>query len=266
MKTEGTKLGAINTLVNQSLSRDPKWREFYKKRMAEVKKEPPSGENISRALAERESELLYHLGQYKKASDRIREVPETGDKLDKGWYLQLMATYLYPLDSNESMNIQLKAYWENQNLFRPEQGVTYSKLVSTGSRSSRILTWVNEKGSYNAVMLDVKRILDKVTWGTSYSSFEEGILELGLILGFLSERPEKITGVGPDNLWNIQGKMFWVIECKNQVELKRQTISKDEAGQLNNSISWFKQHYETESCAPILIHPANELNFDAFIS
>ena len=42
-------------------------------------------------------------------------------------------------------------------------------------------------------------------------------------------------------------------------------ISKTEAGQLLNSIGWFKEYYETEEGLPILIHPAKELASDAYV-
>jgi hypothetical protein len=59
--------------------------------------------------------------------------------------------------------------------------------------------------------------------------------------------------------------MYWIIECKNDVKADKKTISKKEAGQLSNSIAWFKENYETEEAIPVMIHPAKQLNSDAFV-
>ncbi|MDH5266835.1 MAG: hypothetical protein OEW62_04060 [Candidatus Bathyarchaeota archaeon] len=80
---------------------------------------------------EREAEILCQQGQYGKAVKVLRKLIEGSDQTDKGWFLQLMATYLYPIDPTDSMDKQLKAHSENAQLFRPETGISYSKLAST---------------------------------------------------------------------------------------------------------------------------------------
>jgi len=266
MREEGGQIKTIENLINQCLSRDVSWKEYYKDRMSKLESDEPKKEHLDRATSERNAEILYRQGQYKEAVDSLRNIVNSTDPNDKGWLLQLMATYLYPIDSKESMNKQLRAHMENSNLFRPEKGITYSKLTSTGTRASRIFDWIKKHESYNAVILEVMRIMDDLSWISPSNSFEQGIYQLGQALGFISERPEKKTGKGPDNLWIIQGKMYWVIECKNQVRSIRTKISKTEAGQLNNSIGWFKEYYETEEGLPILIHPAKELAPGAFVT
>jgi len=234
--------------------------------MSRIGPETPKREYLDRAVVERNAEIFYRQGQYAKAVDTLQEIIATSDSNDKGWLLQLMATYLYPVDQKESMNKQLRAHIENSNLFRPETGVTYSKLTSTGTRASRILDWIKQHDSHNAAIIEITKILDTLSFGSPTNSFENGIHELGKALGFISQRPEKETGEGPDNLWNIQGKIFWLIECKNNVKLSRKTISKSETGQLNNSIGWFKRHYENDKGLSILIHPAKKLDPGAYVT
>lgn len=111
--------------------------------------------------------------------------------------------------------------------------------------------------------MNVINILDKITFGVSSDLFEEGIDEFGEILGFTKQRPEKTTGSGPDNLWHIRGKEYWIIECKNMV-IGNRGISKSEAGQLNTSIAWFNKNYEGSVGIPIFIHKASVFENDAF--
>jgi hypothetical protein len=258
-------MAPIDNLVDQSLTRDPEWKAYYKQQMNELKPDMPRSGHLDRAIIEREAELLYRQGQFRKAADTLHKIVEKLDHNDRGWIFQLIATYLYPINVEESMDKQVKAHSENPALFRPESGIIYSKVMIGGTRPDRILKWVKEHESSAAVNLEVKTIMRNLSWGIPSESFEAGIQETGELLGLVSERPEKKTGVGPDNLWHIQGRMYWVIECKNQVKTDRNTIPKDEAGQLSNSIAWFKENYDTENCMPIIIHPAHELNSDAFI-
>jgi len=266
MKEEEGRLFAIEKLVKQCLKRDDSWKEYYKDRMSRIVPDAPKKEYLDRAIIERNAEILCRQGQYAKAVEKLQRIIATSDATDKGWLLQLMATYLYPVDQKESMNKQLRAHIENSNLFRPETGVAYSKLTSTGTRVSRILDWIKKHDSHNTAIVEITTILGALSFGSPTNSFEKGIHELGQALGFISQRPEKETGEGSDNLWNIQGKIFWLIECKNNVKQKRRTITKSETGQLNNSIGWFKKCYEKEKGLPIFIHSAKKLGSGAYVN
>ena len=266
MMTEGKSLDAIETLINQCLNRDTGWKEYYRTQMSNVETKPIKKEYIERALMERNAEILF---QQKLFTQAIKEVQNliaiaASDHRDKGWYLQLKAIYQYPTAPSQSMDTQLKAYTENDRLFRPETGITYTKLLANDiNRTSIIIDFIRKHESHNSLIMNVINTLDKITFGVSSDSFEEGIDELGEILGFAKQRPEKITGSGPDNLWHIKGKEYWVIECKNMVIADR-GISKGEAGQMNTSIAWFKKYYEGSLGNPIFIHKADVLESDAF--
>ena len=96
-------------------------------------------------------------------------------------------------------------------------------------------------------------------WGEQYSKlFEATMLELGAFLGFGSHRPEVEIGKGPDNLWALGGLYYLVIECKSGAT-SAPKVSKKDTNQLNGSIVWFKQTYDT-SCTftPIMVHPKTQ--------
>ncbi len=267
MKAEGGGLSVIEKLVNQCLKRDPNWKEYYRDRMEKVKTREPNKKYLRRAVVERKAETLYQQGHYQRAVDILQELVGESDQVDKGWYFQLMATYLYPINPTVSMDKQLKAHSENPRLFRPEIGVSYSRLPAMGSsRESLILEWIKKYESHNSLIIYLMNILDKITFNASSDIFEEGIGELGRALGFTTQRPEKESGSGPDNLWHIRGKTYWLIGCKNMVSASRTRISKSETGQLNNDIGWFKKNYEGCNAVPILIHPAGTLESDAFVT
>jgi hypothetical protein len=266
MRTEGGHLDVMEKLVNQCLGRDAGWKEYYKTMMASVETKKPSKEYLEQAVLERESELLYQQGHFQKAVKSLEKLAESHlDQTDKGWLFQLMATYLYPHNPSRSMELQLKAHTENGRLFRPEAGVSYSKLILRDSaRASQIIDWIKTHENHNSLVVHVANILDKITHGVTSDLFEGGIDELGKILGFETQRPEKISGRGPDNLWHLEGKKYWIIECKSEVSTGRREISKSQVGQMSNSIGWFKENYEGCTGTPVMVHPANVLAEDAY--
>jgi tetratricopeptide (TPR) repeat protein len=266
MKQEGTQLQVVEKLVNQVLNRDGNWKEYYKERMSELEIDAVNTENLKRTILERNAENLCIQGNYEKATEVLRELIQLSEPADEGWYLQLMATYLYPINRTKSMDLQLKAHSENNRLFRPETGISYLKLTPTGtSRASLILKWIHSHESFNALLMNLTTILDKVVFGAPSELFEEGIDELGIALGFSTQRPEKALGTGPDNLWNIEGKKYWTVECKSMVSPDRKEITKKEAGQLANTIGWFKENYEDLEGQHVLVHPSIKLAKDAFV-
>lgn len=267
MKSEGAQLYVIEKLVNQCLNRDEGWKEYYKERMSQLETQEPSEEQLSRSAMEREAEILYQQGHYERAVGVLQKLVGGSDQTDKGWFLQLMATYLYPIDPNASMDKQLKAHSENARLYRPETGIAYSKLASTKpDRAARILEWIRKLESHNALIIRVRAIMDKLTFNSPSDTFEEGVDELGSALGFRTQRPEKALGRGPDNLWQLDAKRYWIIECKNMVSAKRTGISKSETGQLSNDIGWFKENYADCEGIPVIIHPAEVLKSDAYLA
>ena len=203
----------------------------------------------------------------KKAVEIIQKIINNSNEVDVGWYFQLMATYLYPFNVAVSMDKQLKAFSTNNRLHRPEKGVTYSKLATASvSREESIIDWIKQHESHGSLVVRLMTILDSVSFNTPSASFENGIEKLGMILGFPSQRPEKTFQHGSDNLWNISGKQYWVISCKNMVKMDRNVIHKNEASQLDTDIAWFNQTYDGCTPVPILIHPAKTLDSDAFLN
>jgi len=267
MKAEGGKLSVIETLISQCLKRNEAWKEYYKERMSTLEIEQINKNQLDQAVTERQAETFWEQGHYDKAIQQIDVLITNSAPADKGWFLQQKGTFLYPVDQTHSMETQLKAHTENERLFRPATGILYSKLAPSGaSQAARVLGWIKERESYNALLLQTNGILEKLSFNALSDQFEEGIDELGTALGLQGHRPEKKTGEGPDNLWHIKDKRYWVIECKNMVAESKKEISKKEAGQLSNDFGWFKQNYEESDALFVMIHPANTLAKDAFLS
>ena len=236
--------------------------------MSDIEVKPINTDYIWRIEKEREAELYYQKGQYQKAISIVQEIINNinNDEAEKGWYLQLKAIYEYSVDKQRSLEIQLAALNANYRLSHPPDGIQYKKLSRGGiNRAQRIFEYINSKENFTSLILDINNILEKVSFESSSDVFEDGIDSLGKLLGFECDRPEKKTGKGPDNLWQISDTNYWVIECKNEVEDDR-GISKKEAGQMDTSIGWFNHTYEDCENLPILIHPSRNYMTDAYSS
>lgn len=266
LQEEQNSRQAIVSLIEQSLSRDEDWKAFYRDRMSQLRSDEVRTDQLEFALVERDAELLYKQRQYAPAASKIDSIINTVSNQDKGWYFQLKATYLYPVDRQRSMDAQLSANRLNSSLYLPEEGISYSRLTQTTNRASKILTFIRDQESHNAAILEVRSVMDDLKFGYSSDKFEEGLKNLGVILGFTSDRPEKQTREGPDNLWNVFSNNYWIIECKNQVESRRETVSKKEAGQMNVSIGWFKRYYEGDIGIPVFIHPGSSLADGVYVN
>nr|WP_255668456.1 helicase C-terminal domain-containing protein [Methanocella sp. CWC-04] len=257
IKAEGGTLLKIQEIVLQSLNRDPSLKEYYKQQMSQINiKESESNEYLNNALSERDAELHYLNGKIRIAVDIVQNLHDNSDNYDdKGWYLQLKSIYLYESDKTRAMDAQLRAFEKNNNLFRPPSGVKYSKISKGRPRAVNIKEFIKEHDTIISLIINVGNILDQVSFSNNSDNFEEGIKQVGRLLGFESQRPDKESGCGPDNLWQLDLNHYWVIECKNEVD-GRDFVSKNEVGQMHNSISWFKVNYEGSNFIPLFIHPA----------
>lgn len=266
IKKDGPALTAIENLIQNVISRNQGWKDYYKEVMRDIEIKPIDTIYIKRLILEKNAETLYQKRQFPQAIATLGQIIEEVkfDKNELGWYLQLKATYEYSIDKRKSLETQLSAFNTNTRLSRPPEGIQYAKL-SKGSinRAQRIHDYIRIKGSYTPLILEVDNILDKLVFGVPSDLFEEGIDELGKILGFETDRPDQKEGCGPDNLWQINSDNFWIIECKNCVIANR-GISRGEAEQLDTSIAWFEGKYEDCHNVAIMIHPSNKLMHDAF--
>jgi replicative superfamily II helicase len=264
MKEEGGTVKVMEGLVNQCLSRDDAWKQFYKKKMETVEVESPRQPYIDLAVRERRAEKLHQQGKIEEAVQEIRPLVVDQSNSDKGWYLQLIATYLYPVDPARAMEAQSSAFVENDKLFAPQVRLQYSKLNINYSRASMIIKWISQYENSKSMILRLQIVTDDLNFGSGVENFEEAMKSLGLALGFGSQRPEKENHVGPDNLWNMPPNQYWIIQCKNDVSGDRTTISTREIDQLSGSVGWFNDTYKRGEFFPIIVHPSHVLAHGAF--
>lgn len=131
------------------------------------------------------------------------------------------------------------AFEANSNFPRPNKAAD-KKFARMTDQSIAARDYLGQFSQVNAAIARLDEIAAKLSFAMPAEVVEQGIFELGIILGASSSRPEKETGRGPDNLW-IFDDVALCIEAKTE---KSSDLFKVEAAQLVLSLEWCKEHIE----------------------
>jgi len=250
-------------LIEQVLSRDEGWKEYYSEEMANLPTDE-FAQNIHSALElEFRAESFFSIGEYDKACEIAQRLCDSSENTaEKGWYLQMLARYKYRTSKTDADVIQKSAFQKNLQLLKPRDGISYEKLhYINQNRMTRIAKWVAQHSTYEELMLAVEGVLQDLSFGMPSERFEKAMSDLGESLGFLSQRPDKEIKKGPDNLWCGIGDSYFIYECKNEVDENRAEINKHEAGQMNTHCAWFMNEYPDTKFTAFLIIPTKKLSY-----
>lgn len=88
------------------------------------------------------------------------------------------------------------------------------------------------------------------------NQFEQALVELAQMLGLTAERFDD-GGKGPDVLWLLPQKVGFIIEAKSR-KLKKNSLTKENHGQLLVAEQWFNQNYPAYEAVRISVHPTNK--------
>lgn len=264
-KDTETFIDMIGSVLTQSLNRDESWKNYYTESMESIELD-----NIEKLKAddviikEREAENLFRERKYDEASNVLQSLMDVySDSLsdnEKGWYLQDMSRYLYSKSKIEGMALQIQAHKINKSLFLPPDGYQVTNIkIKHQERISNIKNRLSEFDSFEDLLVYMDDVFTRLSFGIKSEKFESAVDELGIILGFNTERPDKNWKAGPDNLWAIREGQYIFIECKSEVKLTRSEITKDETGQFNNNIEWFKRFYPGAKVQHTIIIPTKRI-------
>lgn len=189
------------------------------------------------------------------------------DRAVKGYLKQQLAEIIHLTDAVSAQTTLLSAVGDNRRVIKPIAGIAHVKINAPAGQASACTDFMSKRFvDPNGLVLFVNALADDLKWDKDYTDrFEASMRDLGLMLGFGSQRPDKeYRDGGPDNLWAIGALNFLVIECKSGVDNDGRLISKDHCNQLLGSVSWFKRNYDnTCSYVPILVEPVNKFQSEA---
>jgi len=264
LKSDESAYKVLTSLINQSLNRDEGWKEFYIEEMNKISGDDHPINIYNLLQLEKEAEDANLKGDNETACKKIQQIIDKHitEETERGWYLQLLARYQYFISKTESNKLQKSAFLSNSQLLKPRDGITYKKMEFINeNRIKRIKNWISQYSTYDELVLSTDSILSDFSFGTDSEKFEVAVKEIGCILGFISQRPDKEFKKGPDNLWCGVENRYFLIECKSEVESTREEISKHEAGQMNSHCGWFESEYGDAQVKRILIIPTLKLSY-----
>lgn len=265
-RDETKPLRPIYDLMRLCLNRDERWKMFYKSTMDSMPITKTEHSLLDRLEKERAADVAFIKKEWADVIKIYREIANSfsNDTLEHGWYLQELAKYMCHSSTTEALKTQKSAYAHNQYLLTVET-VNYKKVDMLDDTSLKnIRAYIGEYTDYASLKLNVDEILSNLSMGYGSKKFEEALQQVGLLLGFMSQRPDNEFKKGPDNLWAMPNNEYLVLECKNEVELDRDAISKNEAGQMEMHCGWFEEEYGAETKVTyIWIHPTNKLSSEA---
>ena len=263
MKGSTTPLQVLHNVISQCLDRDDGWKDFYVQNMNKVVPELVSNDVLDVFSLELEAEILFQKGEVTQAVEKVQGLIDkhVKDQGDRYWYLETISRYTFVSSKVESNRLQVSAHRGNRYLMKPRNGVEFAPLQPISQqRVAAIMQWVAAHKTFEQLMLEVEDIASRMDFGIKAEKFERAFKELGLALGFSSERPDKEWKEGPDNLWCVKAGSYLLVECKSEVDVNRAEINKDETGQMNNACAWFDRNYKGVSVTRIQIIPTNRVN------
>ncbi len=260
----------IRSIVMQSLSRDEGWKGYYIQRMNELPATNSTRDSMCELqVKEKEAYDAINVLDYVKAAGIFQKIVDgIESESDKGWYLQQMGMAKHFASAADANKIQLAAFKKNSQLLKPRNGVTYNKIsLINEERISKIKEQMLKHNSFEEILMHCDSVLGELVFENDSEKFEKAIYEIGLLLGFASQRPDKEIRKGPDNLWGVGTDSYMVFECKNEVKNSRIFISKTEAGQMDQHCNWFESEYgKTVNAKYVMIIPTRKIAGDAYFS
>lgn len=214
---EDEPMKQIISLINQILKRDEGWKEYYTNEMNELIQENEENNLYERYAKENELEKLFSQGEYERAVEKMQKFIDDfiDDDLERGWYLEQMARYAYMYSGEKSKILQKSAFKKNPQLLKPKEGIAYSKISFLNeNRINRFKRNIGKYDSFDEFNLYINEVIENLSFGIAAEKFESALKNLGEILGYVSQRPDKEIRKGPDNLWCVSNKNMYFLSVK----------------------------------------------------
>jgi hypothetical protein len=267
----GKPIGHLRPILDLCIERNTdqgrKWWQAGRSRLAQA----PEGQasRIDDAVVlQREAFDNLTSGQVVRAEQAIQAaVNAARDPTVRGYLKHQLAEIKHLSDPAQAQQILLSAVSENRRLTKPLAGIVHLKLTAPAAQAAASSAFMSKRFiDPNSLVLFANALAADLVWDKDRTDrFEAAMRDLGLLLGFGSQRPDQeYKDGGPDNLWAVGGLNFLVIECKSGVDNDDHMISKDHCNQLLGAQSWFKTNYD-HSCrsSPILVHPNSRFQSEA---
>jgi hypothetical protein len=262
---EGGGISGISDALDGFLSRSAGWVATMKSRLVGVKFDTASTD-LSVATAKRNAFNAARRDDYPAAIEDLQPVVngETDTTL-RSCLMSDLASYLHRVDAAAAQEMLKSASKLNVRLLRPLAGIVYRKAVpAAGDQSVESLKYLKANFPHaNNLIRECNSIADDLAFQpNSYKRFHSAMVRVASLLGFHGDLPEEKCGRGPDVLWAVGERRYFVIECKNEATTGK--VNKHDCNQLAGSMNWFRSEFDqTCSGVPVMVHPSSRFEYAA---
>lgn len=256
-KLENPSIEEIKSVLLQCVNKDENWKKVSKKVLLGL----PADDQLRldpAKLAVRAAFDNARANQHEKAMNSLdTAIDGAVDVQVKAWLLTRKAAFQNTVDPDGAQKTLAAAYQIEPAVLKPMQGTTYKKIVPSAKQQAGQLVSNHQTRfmDQTAMRLFADTLCSDLQFKPETSDvFEAALNDLAWFIGIKGQRPEKLFEEGPDNLWALPNGAFLVIECKNGIT-SNSGIAKKDAGQLGQSIEWFKARYPASKAFPVMIHP-----------
>lgn len=259
----GEGLGPIRDAISMVLGRDPTWKRLSSGATAGVAYDQDGHVSVV-AEARRRAWDVAAAGDPAAAARTLRNALNDLDKVERGWRLEEVASYLHDVDPAGAQATLKAAKQANPSTLMPT--ITLPAKPVKGHTQQAVATSEFLTGQYadsTMLQLGVQSMLDDVAFDPSQErveAAEAAMRDLGRHLGFTATRPEKETTKGPDGCWGLTPSTNAVIELKTGTSRDDTDIIKSESDQLAGAVAWDAEVNGSEACVPVLVAKSARLH------
>jgi hypothetical protein len=255
---QGTGMASVKEAINVCLDRERAWVEAGRTALAQTNYDATAyirpEEVATRRAFDRAS-----ARDYRGAEDELQPIVNAmTDPTEKGWLMEHKASYLNFSNATQAQQLLLSASIQNHHVLRPLAGISVERLRAAATQAQGMAEYAsrNFADGLDAIFV-VRELLNGIQWDKEKTEEAERNWEqLGLLLGFGSERPEKKYLKGPDNMWSIKDDLNLVFELKTGADDR--PTKKDYIDQLGGSVRWHDEEYARygATSVPVLMAPS----------
>lgn len=250
-------LDSVRQALQLFLGRDIDWKAASSRATASVQYDR-EGHVSDVAVARRHAWNLAAAGDPAAATATLRYALDGVDDIERGWRLEEVAAYQHDASPEDAQKTLRAARMLNRSVLMPGVALQPKPVKGPAAQGRAAATVLAQRyDDSTTLQLSVGAILADMAWDADRTeAAEEAVRRLGELLGFVSTRPEKEFGAGPDNHWALTPTANAVIELKTGVTRPDPELIKSEVDQLSGSVNWDAEHNpEATQRLPVLVHP-----------
>lgn len=258
-------LDSIREALQLFLGRDADWKAASSRATASVAYDR-DGHVSDVAIARRKAWDLIAAGDPASAAVTLRDALDCVEEIERGWRLEEVAAYQHEISPEDAQRTVRAARLMNRSTLMPAAPIQPKPLKGPAVQAQAAAAVLSDAfDDATSLQLSIGVVLADITWDDNRTEHAEAAFQrLGELLGFVSTRPEKEYGTGPDNHWALTPTMNAIIELKTGVTRPDPELIKTEVDQLSGSLNWDSENNpDAAERVPVLVHPGARRHAEA---